>query len=175
LARNIEIKARVRDVEKQMLLAERLADEEIQHLYQEDTYFLVSKGRLKLRVFGDGSGELIQYDKDYSIAPTESCYLRLPVDCPSALKSALTRSLGVRAVVRKKRIVYHVGQTRIHFDEIEDLGTFIELEYVLGAGDQPDHGASVVTALMQELEIDSTDLIKSAYVGLVESRGRSQV
>jgi len=168
VSRNIEIKARARDFKRQMSLAECLTNVEIQHLYQEDTYFRVSTGRLKLREFGNGSGELIQYEKDYSIAPTESRYLRLPMDCPSTLKEALSRSLGVRAVVRKKRIVYIVGQTRIHFDEVEDLGRFIELEAVLGPDEVAEHGVTVVVALMSELEIGRQDLIEQAYVDLME-------
>ena len=34
----------------------------------------------------------------------------------------------VQGVVKKKRLLYLVGQTRVHCDEVEGLGHFVELE-----------------------------------------------
>jgi adenylate cyclase class IV len=71
LASNVEIKARCRDFERQALLAEKLASGTPEQLVQEDTFFCVPTGRLKLRVFADGSGELIQYERPNATEPTE--------------------------------------------------------------------------------------------------------
>lgn len=40
----------------------------------------------------------------------------------------LTQSIGVLGVVKKTRLLYMVGQTRIHIDEVDGLGNFVELE-----------------------------------------------
>lgn len=40
----------------------------------------------------------------------------------------MTRALGVKGIVKKKRELYMVGQTRVHLDEVEGLGNFMELE-----------------------------------------------
>jgi predicted adenylyl cyclase CyaB len=168
MARNIEIKARANDFQRQAAIASKLADGEPQLLDQEDTFFCVPNGRLKLREFGDGSGELIQYHRANTLEPTESRYYRVDADDPSKLKQVLTDALGVRAVVRKKRTVYLVGQTRIHLDEVEGLGEFIELEVVLRADQDTAYGAPIAEDLMTRLEIAPADLIKSAYIDLLE-------
>jgi predicted adenylyl cyclase CyaB len=168
MARNIEIKARARDFQGQMSIAKNLSGGKVQHLVQEDTFFHVPSGRLKLREFGDGTAELIQYERPDSIEPSECRYIRHATDDPESLKETLTRSLGIRAVVNKKRTVYLVGQTRIHFDEVEDLGKFIELEVVLIQGENAESGAAIAEDLMIKLGIGKTDLIESAYVDLLE-------
>ena len=35
---------------------------------------------------------------------------------------------GSLGVVKKHRMVYMVGQTRVHIDEVEGLGHYLELE-----------------------------------------------
>nr|WP_220359282.1 class IV adenylate cyclase [Alkalilimnicola ehrlichii] len=106
MARNIEIKARSSDFEGQTHIAARLADGPPQRLEQEDTFFQVPEGRLKLRAFGDGTGELIQYDRPDASGPKTSTYIRSPTDDPASLKAALAAALGVRAVVKKCRTVF---------------------------------------------------------------------
>jgi len=172
--RNIEIKARATDFQRQTSLAEQLGDREAEQLFQEDTFFCVPYSRLKLREFGDGSGELIQYEREYSFEPVESHYILCPIDNPATLKEALTKALGVRAVVRKKRTVHFVGQTRVHLDEVENLGLFIELEVVLGQGDTAEYGAAMARDLMRKLEIRRQDLIEAAYVDLLEGKNTQQ-
>ncbi|UCC78835.1 MAG: class IV adenylate cyclase [Candidatus Zixiibacteriota bacterium] len=171
MARNIEIKAKSGDYQGQMSIAENLSGGKVQHLFQEDTFFCVPEGRLKLREFGDSTGELIQYERPDTVEPAECRYIRHATDDPASLKETLTKSLGIRAVVRKKRTVYLVGQTRIHFDEVEDLGKFIELEVVLRQGEDTDSGVAIAEDLMKKLGIVRQDLIEQAYVDLLEERG----
>ncbi|HSW23025.1 MAG TPA: CYTH domain-containing protein, partial [Burkholderiaceae bacterium] len=63
MSRNVEIKARVSGIEALMPRARALADGDVQRLVQDDTFFRVPHGRLKLREFGDGSAELIHYQR----------------------------------------------------------------------------------------------------------------
>ena len=44
------------------------------------------------------------------------------------LHGALARNLGIRGVVEKRREVMHVGQTRVHTDDVSGPGVFLELE-----------------------------------------------
>jgi len=168
MARNVEIKARASNFERQARLAEDLETGGMVHLVQEDTFFQVPTGRLKLREFGDGSAELIQYEREDSVAPMESRYVCAPADKPEMLKEALSMALGVRAVVRKERTVFLVGRTRVHLDRVEGLGDFLELEVVLRPGEDPAHGVDVAERLMSQLEIEREDLVEPAYVDLLE-------
>lgn len=79
-----------------------------------------------------------------------------------ALIRALANALGVRAVVEKRRELYLVGQTRIHFDDVAGLGQFIELEVVLRPTQDPEEGVAIAERLMAELGIEPTDLVAAA-------------
>ena len=167
MGRNVEIKAKARDLEYQRKLADALADSGPQVFYQEDTFFNCSVGRLKLRSSPDGMGELIHYQRQDCVEPGESNYVRSVINDPEPLKEVLSNALGVHAVVRKKRTVYIVGRTRVHLDEVEGLGSFIELEVVLRAGEASESGAVVARDLMTRLDIQVKDLVKLAYVDLL--------
>ncbi len=169
MARNIEIKARSRDFDAQARTAAGLAGGAPSHLFQEDTFFHVPRGRLKLRDFGDGTGELIQYHRADAPGPKQSDYARSATREPGSLKQTLTAALGVRAVVRKHRTVFLVGQTRVHLDEVEGVGRFIELEVVLGPGETAVKGSAVARNLMSALGIRESDLVAGAYVDLLVS------
>jgi predicted adenylyl cyclase CyaB len=171
MGRNVEIKARARDFERQKTRAEALAAGTAEHLVQEDTFFNVPVGRLKLRKLEDGTAELIQYDRNDSPGPKESRYVFFRTRDPEGLKEVLAKALGIRAIVRKKRTVYFFGQTRIHLDQVEGLGAFIELEVVLGPGQDFQYGTAVAEDLMSKLEIEKGDLVAAAYVDLLTGVG----
>lgn len=170
MARNIEIKARANDFQKQVSLAEALADSAARVLNQEDTFFEVPTGRLKLREFGDGTGVLIQYHRPDTTGPSESQYILSETAAPASLKEALAKALGIRAVVKKRRTVQMVGRTRIHLDEVEGLGEYLELEVVLEPGEASEDGVAVAKGLMAWLEIAPEDLVEPAYVDLLEEK-----
>src|SRR5688572_10601931 len=168
MSRNVEIKARARHFEKQHRLAADFAQSCGEQLVQEDTFFNVSAGRLKLRVFGDGSGELIHYDRQDSLRPKESRYVCSLTSDPKSLREVLANAIGIRGIVRKKRTVYLYGRTRVHFDEVENLGRFIELEVVLKPDEDLAHGEAIAQDIMLKLKIANDDLIAEAYIDLIE-------
>ena len=143
MATNVEIKARVRDIATVRAVAERLSDQPCTVLRQEDTFFHVPQGRLKLRVLAPDSGQLIYYERADTAGPKRSEYFVSPTDNPAALKAVLAPCLGVRGVVRKRRSLYWVGNTRIHLDEVEGLGSFLELEVMLGPGQSEEEGQAI--------------------------------
>ena len=163
---NIEVKARVANPGRFRRLAEMLSDR-CETLQQEDTFFAVRRGRLKLRRFPDGMGELIFYERADEAGPKESKYWISKTQDPDGLLLTLGGALGPIAVVRKSREVFSVGQTRIHLDEVDDLGTFAELEVVIQTDQSVEEATSIATELMHKLEIDEADLIDGAYVDLI--------
>jgi len=167
MPRNIEIKARISDTRAVEALAAALSDTAPELIEQEDTFFNVPRGRLKLRVFSPTKGELIFYERDDCAGPKCSLYSIVPTIDPSALKSLLSAALGVRAVVRKRRTLYLCGQTRIHLDDVEGLGDFLELEVVLTPEQRVEEGTAIASDLMRRLNIRPSDLVEGAYVDLL--------
>ena len=169
MARNIEIKARVRD---HTALEGRLATLPVrqrQELRQWDSFFHVSTGRLKLRDFGDGSAELICYERDDRAEARLSTYDRVNVPEAQAMRRLLNRALGTRGNVRKNRTVLLVGRTRIHLDVVEELGAFLEIEVVLDDTETIAEGQAEMQRLMAYLDVRPDDLIAGAYIDLMET------
>jgi predicted adenylyl cyclase CyaB len=164
---NIEIKARARNFDRAIQLAEKISDTDVELLCQEDTFFNTTAGRLKLRAFSPQSGELIYYVREDSKEAKRSDYLITKTVDPTGLKEALSLALGVRGVVRKRRLLYKSGATRIHLDDVEGLGHFMELEYVVTAGEDFEQAAKAVQELMGRLEISAEDLVSQAYIDLL--------
>src|ERR1700733_6305489 len=130
-SRNIELKARYRDlaVAEQLLRALNQTDGGIQ--IQIDTFFPVPFGRLKLREIVGVKSELIWYDRSVQSVSRKSDYRLIPTNHPEELKAGLSAALGIRGQVRKRRHILLWHNVRIHLDEVESLGTFIEFEAVM--------------------------------------------
>lgn len=172
MASNIEIKARVDDFNALKARAESLSDKPLEIIPQEDTFFNTEKGRLKLRVLAPDLGYLIYYERPDQDGPKRSDYHLAETRDPESLKTALSLALGVRGVVRKTRYLYMAGQTRIHLDEVEGLGHFMELEVVMRAGQNDTEGQAIAEDLMRRLGVREDALLKGAYIDLIESRIR---
>ena len=166
MARNIEIKARIASVEAVLARAASIADGAPVVIDQDDTFFAVAHGRLKLRRFADGSAELIQYHRDDRADAKASDYVRVPVADADALAEALTRACGTRGRVRKRRLLLMAGQTRIHLDCVDGLGDFLELEVVLSEGQSDAEGTAIAERLMTALAIAPEDRLAGAYLDL---------
>jgi len=169
MPRNVEIKARVHDFEAFRLRAAEMADGPVKVIDQLDTFYITPRGRLKLRVLEPDKCELIQYTRaDDSTAKT-STYDLVRSDDPASFSRILETALPIRGVVTKTRHLYHIGQTRVHLDEVEGLGTFMELEVVLSNGQTSEYGEAIANDLMNKLGIQKEDLISGAYIDLQEN------
>ena len=171
MARNIEIKARVRDPGALRQRVTTVADRGPETLEQEDTFFRCAEGRLKLRQTPGGSGELIFYRRPDAAGPIESDYLVAAIELSGDLRQLLTRALGIRGSVRKCRDLFHAGRTRIHLDAVEGLGNFLELEVVLERKEPAAAGVQEAERLMEALGIRSDDLVPQAYIDLLDPDG----
>ncbi len=164
---NIEIKARVSDPARKRELAESLAGTPPTVLQQEDTFFPGARGRLKLRQLSPTHGELISYHRADLAGTKQSHYLISRTAEPAALRAVLADAYGTGTVVTKTRLLYLVGQTRIHLDEVVGLGSFLELEVVLSDDQSPDEGHRIAREIMAALEVRDEDLIEGAYADLL--------
>lgn len=170
---NIEIKARARDLDALAARARRAGGSSEETIEQTDIYFHVNRGKLKLRIFGDGTGELIRYQRTDGVDPRPSDYTIAPASDTSALRSILASVLGEVAVVRKRRRLILIDRTRVHLDEVDGLGSFVELEVVLQPGQSEAEGRAVAADLMTFLGIAESDLLADSYVDLLLSESGS--
>ena len=169
MARNIEIKARLPDFSAAVRKAAEIADQGPTEIAQDDTFFNCPSGRLKLREFSEGKGELIFYRRSDQSGPKESFYVRSQTTEPATLRDALTLAYGQSGRVIKQRTLFLAGRTRIHLDQVEGLGDFLELEVVLSEQDSLSDGVHEAEELMQKLGIDKAQLIETAYVDLLKA------
>jgi adenylate cyclase class IV len=165
MARNIEIKARAQQFDQLRERAAELSPEAPLIFRQQDFFYDVPRGRLKLRQFDDGTpAELIFDDRD---GPKASYYTRSPVTNPEAMHSLLATALTTRGIVTKERHVYISGRTRIHLDRVDGLGDFVELEVLLAPDDDEEGGHAEARAMFAKLGVPESDLVAVAYVDLL--------
>ncbi len=171
MARNIEIKARLHDTGRARETAAGLADGPPEVLDQADYFFATKTGKLKLRVFAgeraERRGELIWYRRAEGHEPRPSDYTIAPTSEPEAMHAILSAVLPAAGVVRKRRLVFLVGRTRIHLDEVEDLGTFLEFEVVMDEGNDEAAAREEARRLMEAFEIAEGDLLDRSYVDML--------
>ena len=171
MPRNIEIKARIGSLAALEPTVASLATQGPVPIAQDDTFFHCAQGRLKLRAFDDGSGELIFYRRADQAGSKESFYVRSPTAQPDSLREALGLAHGVLGRVRKQRTLYLVGRTRVHLDEVHGLGDFLELEVVLADDELAAVGEQEAQALLASLGILPGQLVEGAYLDLLMSPG----
>ena len=164
---NIEIKARPRNFLEIRSRAEKMSDTPVEVIPQEDTFFNTPQGRLKLRVLGEHA-QLIYYTRPDQEGPKRSDYHLTRSADPQNLKRVLELAYGIRGVVRKTRYLYLIGQTRLHLDDVEGLGQFMELEVVLEEGLTDAQGEKITEDLMAALGVERGDLVDGAYMDLLE-------
>ncbi len=164
---NVEIKAALADPATAEATAIRLSDSAPEIIHQEDFFFACNDARLKLRVFSADRGELIRYQRSNAREARRSQYSIARTSDPKILIDILSSTFGLIGVVRKRRTLYMIGQTRVHFDEVAGLGSFMELEVVLRPEQGEEEGKSIAEALLAEFRIDEKDLIGEAYIDLL--------
>ncbi|RXK58823.1 CYTH domain-containing protein [Lacibacter luteus] len=166
--KNIEIKARCVNPEfiRAYLLQQQArfvgTDE------QTDTYFNVNNGRLKLRQ-GPIENALIWYSRENKAGPklSEVKLFRVPANS-DVLKEQLAFANGIKVVVKKKREIYFIENVKFHIDEVEGLGSFVEIEAIDTDGKL---GLEKINTqcnyYLQAFKIPETDLLTHSYSDLL--------
>ena len=131
--------------------------------HQVDTYFLVQSGRLKLRE-GNIENALIYYQRPDQAGPKKSNVHLYPFAPQSGLKELLIAALGLKAVVDKRRSIFFIDTVKFHLDEVQGLGSFVEIEAIALNGEKTE------TELLEQcrfycklLNIQDTDLLENSY------------
>jgi adenylate cyclase, class 2 len=159
---NIEIKARCEDIQRAEENLNAIGAGPAGTFHQQDTYFRVAEGRLKLREMGPDEGHLIYYKREDLPGPKRSDYEIAFTTDPEAMRRMLRELLGTWIEVEKTRQVWLWENVRIHLDDVKGLGRFVELEAVTDEkGIEESHRR--VETLMRALEIKPEQLVEGSY------------
>jgi homotetrameric cytidine deaminase len=168
--RNVELKARDRnpDATLRAALAHGATDEGV--LHQRDVYFAAPEGRLKLRVQDDGA-QLISYARADAATARLSSYRLVDVPDPDALIAALDASLGTTVeVVKRRRLLLWQG-VRIHLDDVDGLGAWVELEAIAPPDSDLTAEHAKVAELRAVLGMDDDLVVAEGYAAMLLASG----
>ena len=173
--RNLEAKFRLSDLDAARAAALVLGYSPSANFIQRDTFFVVARGKLKLREQPPAAW-LIRYERDRESGLMLSHYEIVPVADPVRTREMLARALSVLAEVRKHRSLLTRRNVRLHLDRVETLGNFGEIEAVLdeesakGAREGADSARAPVDELLAALGVGAGELIEVSYFELMTRR-----
>jgi adenylate cyclase, class 2 len=164
---NFEFKARTNNLEQLEKKLLELNPKFIGEDNQTDTYFNVPTGRLKLRE-GNIENSLIYYERQ-NVADAKQSDILLYQHLPNpALKEILRKVHGIKVVVNKIRKIYFIENVKFHFDTIEELGTFVEVEAIDSTGQMGIEKLKEQCRRYAEFfEIESKDYVSLSYSDLI--------
>jgi adenylate cyclase class IV len=168
--RNIEIKVRLEAIDDARAIALGLGATPHAVEEQIDRYYtLTGSRRVKLRTVAGGRAELVEYRRSEATGVRASDYTVTPVRDAAARRCLLPKGSAL-LVVRKRREILLWDNVRIHLDQVEGLGTFLELEAVVDRAHDDARCRTQVAALMEALGVRDADLIRASYAELLRRR-----
>lgn len=167
LRRNLEVKVRCPDLTATRAGCAQLGAWREGPQVQTDLYFRVPNGRLKLRGIEGQPAVLIWYDRPDETGTRTSNYYLTPVPDAALLKATLTAALGERGRVQKRREIWHFHNVRIHLDEVERLGAFLELEAVVSPRDGEEISRRRLDQVLEALGLAEAERQAGSYADLL--------
>ncbi len=163
---NIEIKYRLADRKSFETALKQFEDIEFQYTQQQrDIYFDVPVGRLKIRIQDQLQPHLIRYQRADESVERISQYEIKYLDNVDQEIVRLTHEFGLVAEVVKQRTLYLFRNVRVHLDQVDLLGDFLEFESVISDSCDHDLAASNLQVLNQRL---ASFLLEPQAVGYVD-------
>lgn len=159
--RNIEAKFKLADLEAARNRALNVGFHMISTSSQRDTYFAVRNGKLKLREEKVGA-RLFQYH-----GTEKGRYTIVALAEPAALREMLGSALGIAGEIRKERTLLVRDNVRLHFDIVEGLGKFGEIEIVMADEAEEDSARATLLEILQLLHVQLQDVIAASYFDLM--------
>uniref|UniRef100_A0A1I7Y5I1 CYTH domain-containing protein n=1 Tax=Steinernema glaseri TaxID=37863 RepID=A0A1I7Y5I1_9BILA len=166
--KSITMKARVDNLEAMSAAIFSLTDSQGESAAQEDIYFTVTNGHLKLRINHPSKhyGTLIHYKNNYRSGININEARVTTLDDVEPIKKTLSTALGVLGLIEKERRVYVKDNIRINLDEVDKLGLFVYIEVFTNAQDVTAPMKSVME-IQKQLGIKDRDVIAKSYIDML--------
>ncbi len=170
MPRNLEVKARLPDLAAARATVARLGARPAGIEVQVDRYYELEGGwRVKLRSVRGRGAELIRYRRPETEAVRISDYEVTPVRDRAARRCLVPKGRPL-VTVRKRREVHLLDNVRVHLDEVEELGTFLELEAVVDAAHDEAACSRRIGAITAALGLGEDAFIRASYAELLRAR-----
>jgi predicted adenylyl cyclase CyaB len=161
---NLEIKIKLESRTEIMSKISSMGASYVDTLHQKDTYYHYKYGLLKLRE-ESGFFSLIKYNRMEDTKDRWSNYSILEIYGEN-INNYLSEIFDEEIVVKKERRLYMYKNTRIHFDKVENLGEFIELETVVENISRDEARIEFIT-VRDLLELNLSNEIRKSYRDLI--------
>lgn len=183
--REYEVKVSVEDLDKVELSLKKLDALFIGYREEHDYYIDTSPcvdlasadSALRLRVSKDIVKHSVSCELTFKGPREKHEYAKIRKEITVIIDDAekmldVLKALGfkVLAVVSKKRKVYRYGNCYIYLDEVEGLGKFVEIEYIVGSDkDSKEMPEGYIMKVVEILGIPKNFILKS-YLELILSK-----
>lgn len=164
---NIEIKARIHKPKDITRILTRIQAVRERTEKQLDTYFAVDNGRLKLREIDGHESKLIQYFRNQEVTPKQCNYAIVRIQNAEKFGHMLNRVHGIYQQVSKIREYWTWNQVKIHLDQVEGLGNFIEFEAIVGNFQLHMDAEDKFIYLMSQFNIQPDDVLHTDYAEMM--------
>src|SRR5882724_7615393 len=164
---NVELKAELRDLPIARATCRAIGASFILAFDQSDTYFRIPHGRLKKRETDGEPAEYIFYERPNRAGPKLSQFTIYSEE--AAMERFGREPLPVWVVVRKRRELWMHGNVRIHLDQVDGLGAFLEFEALVSRDHNIAQCQEAVTQLRLRFQPVLGELIDCGYSDLLAS------
>jgi|GEM_PF-1362141 len=167
---NLELKTRVIDQQDTLRKINELEVFYGGCLDQTDYYLKIGSNKEKIRQINDGEIQLISYHRKEHLGQKNSVYEIKILSVKQ--KDNLIKENQPVCIVHKIRKFWIYKHTRIHFDYVDNLGYFLELETVIT--DMPKKlGLKEFSEVTKILNIDLTKTEPHSYSDLITSQHKT--
>ena len=163
---NLELKIKIDSFDPLIKKLKSINAKQDSTLLQKDIYYKIPDGLLKLRI-ENGTKTLIFYNRDEVSENRWSDFNLLKIDDDNT-EEFLSKLFVVEEVVEKERKLFWFNNTRIHLDEVKELGNFLELETLVLDG--KTDAEKRFDEIVRLLNLDLSKQIKKSYKNLIAEK-----
>jgi adenylate cyclase class IV len=163
---NIEYKVELLDVELARTICRGIKAVWIAELHQTDTYYRIPSGRIKKRDCPGEPTEYIFYERGDILRPKLSHY-SIYTEREAQTRFGL-EPLPTWLIVKKIRSLFLLGNVRIHLDDVERLGDFMELEAIVSPSCNVARCHQAIARIIQTLKPALGEPIDCSYSDMME-------